>query len=115
MSSKIGTILSLIFVAMFVVLGCDIMSIQFLYSDIDAKSTTISYLISKNGRLDEFLIYQIEHTYNVEFTCVSANCNSAKVGDIIEYQLSIQYQPIIVSKNKMTISVQRQAVLGYYS
>ena len=115
MSSKIGTILSLVFVALFVVLGCDIMSIQFLYSDIDAKSTTISYLISKNGYIDEFLVYSIERNYHVDFTCVSANCNSLKRGDIVEFQLSIQYQPIIVSKSKMTISVQRQAVIGYYS
>ena len=38
MSSKIGTILSLIFVSMFFLLGVDLMCLQLTLSNLDAKS-----------------------------------------------------------------------------
>ncbi len=112
MSSKIGTILSLIFVVFFMLLGADMMSIQYIYADLDAKGTTISYLISKHGTVDDSIVETIQTTYNVVFECLSY-CDSA-VGDTVTFQISTTFNPIIMSKSDMTITVQRQAVIGYY-
>ena len=58
MSYKIGLLLSSIFIVIFFAFGVDLLTIQFVFTDLDAKSTSISYLISKRGSLDEeFITY----------------------------------------------------------
>ncbi len=114
MSSKIGTILSLIFVVFFMLLGADMMSIQYIYADLDAKGTTISYLISQHGTVDFLIVDTIESQYNVEFSCLSSSCDNVAVGDVVTFQISTTYNPIIMSKSDITIAVQREAVIGYY-
>ena len=111
MGSKIATIISLLFVVIFIILGADIMSIQYIYSDLDSKSVNISYIISKNGMNDNVISY-IEDKYEITFTCLS-NCQ-AEVGDIIDFKISKEYDPIILSSDNLTIFVKRQAVIGYY-
>lgn len=113
MSSKIGLILSLIFVAFFTLLACDMMSIQYIYGDLDAKSTSIAYLISKNKLVDDSLIETIEERYSVMFTCTS-NCNNIQSGDVVTFQISKTYKPIIISKQTLTICVNREAIISYY-
>ena len=112
MSSKLGTILSLIFIAFFVALSADIITIQYFYSDLDAKSTSIAYIISKYGRVTDSLEATIEDRYSVDFTCLSY-CNSSP-GDVVDFALSVEYQPIFISKTPITIAIKRQAIIGYY-
>ena len=112
MSSKIGTLLSLIFIAFFVALGSDLLTIQLLYSDLDAKSTSIAYIISKRGNAGDDVANLVEERYGVEFTCLTY-CNSAP-GDVVDFVISRDYQPVFISKKPITISVKRQAIIGYY-
>lgn len=112
MSSKIGLVLSFIFVAMFFLLGVDLLSLQFTLSDLDAKSINISYIINKNGTLDEQLIQEIENTYNVDFECL--NNSNPVYGDVIDYTISQNYKPIIISKDEMTVKIKRYVIIGYY-
>lgn len=112
MSSKIGTILSMVFVALFFIFGMDMICIQFIYSDLDAKSSTLSYLISKKGYLDNNLIETFEEEYNVTFTCLK-NCTPL-FGEVVDFVIETNYQPIIISQKALTISVRRSAVMGYY-
>ena len=112
MSSKFGTILSLLFVAFFVALASDILTIQYLYSDLDAKSTSISYIISKYGKVTDNLEATLEERYQVEFTCLNYCITSP--GNVIDFVVSKKYKPVFISKNEITISVKRQAIIGYY-
>ena len=112
MSSKLGVLFSLIFVALFVVLGADLITVQYIYSDLDAKSTSIAYIISKAGGVTSSLSTQIEERYNVEFTCLSY-CNSSP-GDIVEFRISKKYQPMFISRDEVVLSVTRQALISYY-
>ena len=112
MSSKIGTILSLLFVALYVVLSADLITIQHIFSDLDAKSTSVAYLISKHGTVDDELINAVEDRYNVEFRCLSY-CNSSP-GDVVDFVISREYQPLFISREEITISVKRQAIISYY-
>ena len=111
MSSKLGLVLSMIFVTMFFAFGLDLICIQFIYNDLDAKSVAISYKISQYGTVNNTLKRNIEETFKVEFTCKS-NC-SPMFGDTVTYVISKQYKPMMISKDTMTISVERNAVIGY--
>ena len=113
MSSKIGLILSMIFVTMFFAMGLDLISVQIIYNDLDSKCIAISYQISKYGTVDEQIKSSIESTYKVRFTCID-NC-SPKFGDVVTYQISKDYRPIIINSETMTISVERNAVIGFYN
>lgn len=112
MSSKIGLVLSFVFIAMFFLLGVDLLTLQFALSDLDAKSVNISYIINKNATLNDEIINQIETTYNVDFECLN---NSTPVyGDVLDYTISQKFKPIIISREEMTIKIKRYVIIGYY-
>jgi hypothetical protein len=113
MSSKIGTILSMIFVTIFFLLGIDLLSLQTTYSSLDSKAVSISYLIAKSGGLSQSLINHIEDTYKVDFTCLS-NCNPI-FGDILDYSISTNFDPIMLSDSTYTVTIKRQAIIGFYN
>lgn len=112
MSYKISFILSMIFVVMFFLFAGDMISLQFIYSDLDAKSVTISYLISEHGSLDNDFIDAIETKYNIDF--VTADNYSPLFGDEVTYVIARQYKPLVMSQDTMTVSVKRTTVIGYY-
>lgn len=113
MSSKIGVILSLIYVAIFFFLGVDLLSLQTTYSNLDSKAVSISYTISKSGYLNDELISYIENSYHVDFICLN-NC-TPKFGDIVDYSISVNFTPIMISKKEYVVSINRQAIIGYYN
>ena len=102
----------MIFVALFFMFAGDMICLQFIYSDLDAKSVTISYLISEHGTLDDGFINNIENKYNVDF--VTADNYSPLFGDEVTYVIAKHYKPLIMSKDEMTISIKRTTVIGYY-
>ena len=112
MSYKIGFILSMVFVAMFFLFAGDMMSLQFIYSDLDAKSVTISYLISEQGAIDNSFVEYIENKYDV--TVVDIDNLNPVFGDEVTFIISETYKPLIMSKDEMTVSVKRTTVIGYY-
>lgn len=111
MGSKLGVIISLLFVAMFTLLGADTMSIQYIYSNLDAKATNVAYVIAKTG-VTKATIEYIEREYDVTFTCLK-NC-AGIVGAPVDFKISVKYKPIIISNEELTLSITRQAIVGYY-
>lgn len=111
MSSKLGLVLSMIFVTMFFAFGLDLVCIQFIYNDLDAKSIAISYKISEYGTINQSFVENIEQTFKVDFYCTS-NC-SPIFGDTVTYVIAKEYKPLIIKKESMTISIERNAVIGY--
>ena len=113
MSSKLGLILSMVFVTLFFAMGLDMICVQVIYNDLDSKSVAISYQISQYGTINDEIKSSIESKYHVRFTCID-NC-SPKFGDVVTYQIAKDYRPIIIQKELMTISVERNAIIGYYN
>lgn len=112
MSYKIGLILSMIFVALFFLFGADLISLQSAFSMLDAKANNISYIISRNGSIDEDFIYYIETTFRVNFEC---ELNYAPTfGEKIFYEISTTYSPMVISQEEMTIKVTRMTIIGFY-
>ena len=112
MSYKISFILSMVFVVMFFLFAGDMISLQFIYSDLDAKSVTISYLISERGRIDDQLISYVENKYDINF--VTADNYSPLFGDEVTYVISKSYKPLVMSSKDLEISIKRTTVIGYY-
>ncbi len=113
MSYKIGFILSMVFVITFFLFASDMVSIQFIYTDLDAKSVTISQLISKRGNIDNNFISYLEDKYQIDF--VSADNYSPLFGDEVTYVIAKEYKPIIMGEKVMNIAISRTTVIGYYN
>ena len=112
MSYKFGLIFSTIFVALFMIFGVDMISLQFIYSDLDAKAITIGYIIAKSGYIGDSLVEQIENKYEVTFTCLS-NC-TPKFGDVVEYKIGCPFDPLVIFEGSKMIEITRSTVIGYY-
>ena len=112
MSYKVGLILSMVFVSLCFLFGADLLSIQSVYSTLDAKANNICYLISKNGVVNKQFVRYVQRTYDVEFI-VPTNL-SPHFGEEITFTISTTYKPLIISKKEMQISITRMAVVGFY-
>lgn len=112
MSYKVGLILSMVFVALFFLFGADLITLESVYSTLDAKANNISYLISRNGVIDNGFIKQIETTFLVHFECPKNDYPS--FGDKVVYTISTTFRPLVISKTEMTIAIQRMTIIGFY-
>ena len=112
MSSKVGLLLSMIFIALFFLFGADLISLQSAYTILDSKANNISYIISRNGVIDNQFISDIENSFSVTFDC-PINL-SPSFGERITYKVSTTYKPLVISKNEMTITIQRMTIVGFY-
>lgn len=112
MSYKIGLLLSMIFVALFFLFGADLISLQSAYSVLDAKANNISYIISRNGAIDNNFKNYIETTFNVEFIC--ENNPAPEFGEKITYEIKTTYQPLVIGNEEMVISIKRMTIIGFY-
>lgn len=112
MSSKIGLILSMVFVSLFLMLGVDLISIQYLYSSLDSISISISYSFSKTKEIKPDYVTYLNDKYHIEITDIS---NYEPIyGERVEYKINRKYQPLIVSQDEMILSISRVAIVGYY-
>ena len=112
MSYKVGLILSMIFVALFFLFGADLITLESVYSTLDAKANNISYLISRTGVVNDDFINYVEMTFSVDFECPKNN--TPTFGDKVVYKISTTYRPLVISKQEMTISIQRMTIIGFY-
>ena len=112
MSSKIGTILSMLFVVLFFLFGTDLLCLQYAYSELDSKGISIAYYISKNSRIDVDFLQYLSKKYSVEVSAKSGQ--STSYGDVVSFTVKDKYDPLVISNEEMTISISREAVIGYY-
>ena len=112
MSSKIGTILSMLFVALFFVFAMDMISLQYLYTELDAKGVSVAYYIAKTSRTDEEFADYLSRKYSVIVT-IPQN-QSHDYGDIVDFYIQSEFSPLVISNDSMSVSLKRSAVIGYY-
>lgn len=113
MGSKVGFILSLLFVIQLFVITTDIMSIQFIYTNLDAVSVTVGQMISKSGKISDEVV-------NLVYELTGGNIeeigeNSSLIGSAFRYRIFKNYDALIIDNKQMTIAVSRSVVIGYYS
>lgn len=112
MSSKLGMILSMIFVIAFLLLGADMMCMSAAYSQLDSTSITIGYLLSKHGKVDKKYINELEETYHIKFLTISPSSPSS--GDVVDFVIYQNYDPIILSGDPIQLKASRSTIIGYY-
>lgn len=113
MGYKMGFILSLIFVVQLFVMVGDLMSIQFIYTNLDAISVTAGHIISQKGMITDEVIRLCENEGNAQIVQVGEN--TPMYGSIFEYKIYTSYEPYIIKNEPMEIYVIRSVVIGYYS
>ena len=112
MSSKLGVILSSLFIVIAFLFSFDLINIQFIYADLDAKSVNISYLISRSPNLDAEFWSHIGEKYDVFVLCEKTG--ATVFGEEIDFELSQDYRPLIMSKENLAVSIKRTAIVGYF-
>lgn len=113
MGSKVGLILSLIFVSIFVAFGTDLMLLQYEFSSLDSVAVNIGYIISKNGGLTDSLSQNLEESYSLYSLTCTSNCSNT-VGELLTFEIVRKYKPLIISDKPMYIKVKRATMIGYY-
>lgn len=112
MSSNLGTILSMIFVIAFILLGGDMMCLSAAYSALDSTAITISYLISKEASVDEDFLTYLEEEYSI--TISNIRPQNPTYGDVVDFTIYRNYHPIVISSNDVVLKASRSTVLGYF-
>ena len=112
MSYKLGLVLSMVFVVLFLLLGGDMMCLSAAYSYLDSNSISIGYLIAKNSRVDEEYLSYLEDVYKVTFEAVSPS--NPSIGDVVQYTIYRLYHPLIMASHDIKLTASRTTVIGYY-
>ncbi len=114
MSSKLGLILSMLFVALTFLFGADLITIQAAYSSLESDASDIAYYLSKNGYTSNFNsyfdTYYGDKGITFEITDYSGvNYDGEVVSFVIRENLSL-----FLLGSSMNISVASTAMVGYY-
>ena len=113
MGSKLGFILSLLFLVQLFAMVGDLMSIQFIYTNLDAVSVTAGYLISTKGQITNEVIELVKNEANA--TIEQIGDSPALLGSTFEYRISKSYNAMIIDQKAIEIAVVRSVVIGYYN
>lgn len=113
MGSKLGFILSMLFLVQLFALVGDLMSVQFIYTNLDSISVTAGYLISMKGEITDDVKNLVFNQTGASIVQIGET--SHMVGEIIEYKIAKNYKAIIMYKEEIEIAVVRSIVIGYYS
>ncbi|MGI6713483.1 MAG: hypothetical protein ACOX3K_00205 [Bacilli bacterium] len=113
MGSKVGVLLSLLFVLQVLLFGGDLSNIQIIHSELDALATHVAQRIGYDGMITEETIEYVLSYPNTYFQCLE-NC-APHYGDTVVFVITRDFQPLIIQKEKMTIAVKRSTVIGYYN
>lgn len=113
MSSNLSFLLSVGFVLLCLLYGGDLACINALHNELDAVAMAAGYKISMAGYLTDEVISFVEEEANAIIYTVGPEV--AKLGESLIYMVEIEYQPIVISQDKLLISVRRSAVIGYYA
>ena len=104
-------ILSMLFLAQLFVFTGDLMSIQIIYTNLDAVSVTAGNLISARGGIDDEIRNLVYEQSGGQI--VALGDETPILGAVYEYKISREYSPWVMSNNPMEITVYRSVIIGY--
>ena len=113
MSYKLGLLLSIVFLMGVMFLAGDLINVSIIKNSLDSLALTVSYRISYDGMLTQDTRALIR-SYQVKIRFEEGTHTSFRIGDTVVYYLSRDYDPFILHKETMSLSVKRSAVVGYY-
>ena len=111
MSYKLAMLLSTVFLVSVFLLGGDLCLINATYQTLDAMSLTVNQRISREGQISQDTLSFVE---NNGANFVSVTSGTPAIGETYVYRLEKEYQPLVIKKSTMKISVTRSCVVGFY-
>lgn len=113
MGYKLGLIISMLFLAQLFVFTGDLISIQVIYTNLDAVSVVAGNLISSRGGLDDYIVNLVYEQSGGYIEALSDE--TPMFGTVYEYKISRDFTPWVMSNNPVEITVVRSVVIGYYA
>lgn len=113
MAYKIGLLLSMIFLAYLFVFAGDIMSVQVIYTNLDAVSVVAGNMISSRGKIDDEIINLVYEQTGASIEAIGDE--TPLFGSVYEYKITREFESWIMSNDPIVISVTRSVVIGYFS
>lgn len=113
MGSKLGFILSLLFVVQLFALAGDIMSIQMIYSNLDAVGVTAGYIISRSGQITDEVVNLVYEEAGASIEQIGDT--PPLIGATYRYRIYKTYESLILQSELTEIAIVRSVVIGYYS
>ena len=113
MAYKLGLLLSMLFLAQLFVFAGDLISIQMIYTNLDAVSVTAANLISSRGGIDDEIRNIVYSQSGGEIVAIGDE--TPLFGSVYEFQISREFSPWVISNGPMEITITRSVVIGYYS
>lgn len=113
MAYKVGFLLSLVFIISLFVFASDIVSVQIIYTNLDAVSLTVGNMISQKATITQEmkdLVYNQTGGYLVE-----VGENLRLLGTPFKYKITRSFDPVILKSEEMEITVVRSVIIGYVS
>jgi hypothetical protein len=110
MAYKLGFLLSLFFVVQVLCYVGDLSAIQAISSLLDATALTAANRIALEGGIKDDVIQFVDEEAAATIIPLST---TSQVGEIYVFKLTRDYQSLVLSKDPITISVTRSAVIGY--
>lgn len=111
MDSLLGTLLSFTLLFPVLMLGIDLYGVQNIQVYLETKATTISYQISDQGGIRQTLVESLA-SENITISCLNI-CQNISIGEVLSYELTMEYTPIIISSEVIHIIVTRSVMIGY--
>lgn len=111
MASKLGFMLSSIFLVFVLLSAGDLLCLSQVRAVLNNLAVTVAYRISKDGYVSnttKSLIADYGATY------VPVTKGFPSVGESYTFRLTKEYKPLIMSKNAMVITVSHTAIVGFY-
>ncbi len=113
MGNKLALILGIGIIFYCFLFGVDLTMVQISYTNLDSISTMASYRISKEGKITDSLV---EYCKNNNITIEGVNNDIGyQKGDVYEYYLKKEYQPVVMGNTPMELSIKRYAVISIYN
>ena len=113
MSYKLGLLLSIAFMMAVLLFSGDLVNVGIIKNSLNALSLTVSYRIARDGTLTQET-YGLIDSYGAILRLAEGQREAFRIGDTVVYFLEKDYDPFVLRKERMVLSVCRSAVVGYY-
>jgi hypothetical protein len=110
MASKLGFLLSLLFLVQVLAYSGDTYSLQVIHASLDAVALQAGYQISRSNGLTPAIE---DFVYKETGAAIEALSSDTYFGAEFKFRVYRDFKPMIISSQPMTVSVTREAILGY--
>jgi hypothetical protein len=110
MASKLGFLLSLLFLVEVLAYSGDVYAVQLIHSSLDAVALQAGYQISRSNGLTPEIAAFVKESCGAEIKSLT---DVAYFGAEYTFEVYKTYTPMILSNQAMVITVRREAIIGY--